>query len=99
MIKPIGDTMIVEVWEEGKSQILKPNTKEASEGDTFLVKAMGEGTLLENGEYFLPNIKAGDRVWIVGRIFKLPLLYEKVLIAKMGNVIAVDRGEAIPDKI
>ncbi len=91
--------MIVEVWEEGKSAILRPDNKEANEGDTFLVKAMGEGTLLESGKYFLPDIKAGDRVWLIGRIFKLPLHYEKVLIAKMNNVIAVDRDGPIPDKI
>ncbi len=64
VIKPLGDHVLVqrvEAQETTKGGIVLPDTakEKPKEG---IVKALGEGRLLDNGERVPPQVKEGDRV-------------------------------------
>lgn len=99
--RPIADMMIVEKWEDVASKIVTPDTSQPTQSDTFIVKEMGKGILLDDKTFYRPDIAPGDKVCIVGKILRIPVLYGEFLIARMSDVIAVEKEEKveIPDSI
>lgn len=88
MIKPVGDWMIIEKHSD-EGNILMPDSVQ---GETFIVKEIGQGVFLESGQYYIPDIKKGDIVWMAGKIIKLPYKNKGVMLAQMSNVIARERN-------
>ncbi len=83
--------MIVEKWQDVASKIVAPDNTKPTQSDTFIVKETGKGILLDNGKFYKPDIGFGDKVCIVGKILRIPTLYGEFLIARMSDVIAVEK--------
>lgn len=97
MLKPSGDWMIV-VKSKDVSNIVMPDSVQ---GDTFIVQAMGEGLMLDNGLYYRPIMNIGDKVWLEGKMLNLPYKNGKVLLARMSQVLLIEPTEKleIPEAI
>lgn len=92
MFKPIQDFMIVELDRESDSRISLPDNIKPSEGNVYVVKAVGPGMVLENGETYTPDVKADDKVLIAGKIVRFYVDNENILMARANDVVAVMRA-------
>ena len=100
MFKPIADYMIVEVWEDLNSKIITPDNARINDSKTFIVKATGPGILLEDGKFYKPDIEVNDRVCLVGKVARItPVRSKDFMLARMSDIIAVEKDEPIPDKV
>lgn len=97
--RPLADMMIIEKYQDVSSKIVTPDNQKPTQSDTFIVKEMGKGILLDDKTFYRPDINIGDKVCIVGKILRIPTLYGEFLIARMSDVIAVEKEVAIPDSI
>ena len=89
---PTGDCILLEPYNE-HSGLVRPETADYNQGDTFIVKATGPGYHTDNGVLIPCECKPGDRVWLAGKILKLPTDDgEKVLIARASDVLMIERG-------
>lgn len=93
--RPIGDFMVIEIWKDAGSKIALPDYIPPKESDKFIVKAVGQGILLQDGTYIKHDIKPGDIICMVGKVVKSP---GGTLFARMQDVVGVERVE-IPSKI
>lgn len=101
MFKPIQDFMIIEEYRDPAISILSPDSVS---GDTFIVKAIGPGFYTDSGRLIKPDIKAGDRVAVVGKILKVPTDSKHIMVARAQDVLVVEpKSEVdpigIPNKI
>lgn len=97
--RPIGDMMIVEKYEDVSNKIVTPDTVGPNQSDVFVVKQLGQGVLLDDGEFYIPDIAIDDHVCIVGKMLKIPASSGEFLVARMSDVIAAETPASIPDKI
>jgi co-chaperonin GroES (HSP10) len=92
MFRPAGDTIIVEKLKDD-SLLALPDSIEFSEEDIFVVKDVGVGYVTEQGVVIPPEVKAGDRCIIKGKVLRLMIKGEELLLARAQDVIAFERGE------
>lgn len=92
MFKPTGDTIIVEKIKD-ESLIDLPENIEFSEEDIFLVKDVGIGYVTEQGVIIKPEVQVGDKCIIKGKILRLMIKGEELLLARAQDVVAYEKGE------
>lgn len=95
MFKPINDFMIVELDRASDSKISLPDTVKPDAGNVYIVKAVGPGVMMDNGQFWTPDVKAGDKVLIAGKIIEFSVYGEVILTARAGDVLAVSREESV----
>ena len=91
-IKPIGDRILVEPVEEKETKkggIIIPDTAK-EKPQQALVKAVGNGKLLESGERAALDVKAGDRI-LFGKYSgaEIKIEGEEYLILKEDEILGV----------
>jgi len=91
-VKPIGDRILVEPVEEKevkKGGIIIPDTAK-EKPQQALVKAVGNGKLLESGERVALDVKAGDRI-LFGKYSgaEIKIEGEEYLILKEDEILGV----------
>lgn len=96
MWKPAGDTIIVKKIKED-SLINLPDTIEFSEEDIFEVLDVGTGYVTEQGVIIPPEVKVNDRVIIKGKVLRLMVKGEELLLARAQDVVCYDRVEGAND--
>lgn len=99
MFKPLSDFMIVERYRDVGKNIVLPETSESSQWIVYVVKAIGPGQMMDNGELYKSDVAVGDKVIIVGKVLKASVGNKEILFARGGDVVARERVEPIPDKI
>lgn len=92
MFKPAGDTIIVEK-EKTDSLLEMPQNLEFSEETIFLVKDVGVGYVTDQGVVIPPEVKPGDKCIIKGKVLKLMIKGEELLLARAQDVVAYEREE------
>lgn len=93
MFKPISDYMVVELARDAESKIDLPDNIINQSDNVFIVKAVGPGTILDNGQLFTPDVKVGDKVIIAGKLVKFIIEGNAVFVGRMSDVVGVDREE------
>ena len=89
---PCGDTIIVERV-KSDSLLEMPQNIEFSEEDIFLVKDVGIGYVTEQGVIIKPEVQIGDHCIIKGKILRLMIKGEELLLARAQDVVAYERNE------
>jgi len=89
--RPINDMMIIEQYQDVSSKIVTPDNQQPNQSDTFIIKDMGKGVLMDDKTYHMPDINIGDKVCLVGKILRIPVPSGEFLIARMSDVIAVEK--------
>jgi co-chaperonin GroES (HSP10) len=92
MFKPCGDTVIVEKIKDD-SLLELPQNIEFSEEDIFLVKDVGIGYVTEQGIIITPEVRPGDKCIIKGKILRIMIKGEEILMARAQDVIAYERDK------
>jgi len=91
MFKPAGDTLILEK-ETTPSDIILPENIEFSEETIFVVKDVGVGYVTEQGVVIPPEVKLGDRVIVKGKVLRLMIEGNELLLARAQDVVCFERG-------
>ena len=84
--KPAGDTILLEKVQTESVLVLPDDAGQGAE-DVYEVKAVGVGYVTEQGKIIPPEVKAGDKVLLFGKIVERGIGGEKLLIARAQDVI------------
>jgi len=93
MWKPAGDTLILEKYKEDSLLELPPDI-EFSEEDVFIVKDVGVGYVTEHGVVIPPEVKVGDKCIVKGKVLRLMVKGEEILLGRAQDVVAYERESA-----
>lgn len=76
-----------------ESSIVLPDDIELTEETLYTVKAVGVGYFTEQGAIIAPEVVPGDKVVIKGKVLRLNIKGEELLLARAQDVICYERGE------
>lgn len=91
VLKPTNNLIMIEKYQE-YAGIVMPGNSQPGTGDLFTVKDVGPGFLNDKNERVPMNIKAGDIVAILGKIFTVQFMGKDYHIARSEDVIAYCRN-------
>lgn len=89
-LKPANNLIMIEKYEE-YSGIVVPDNSRPGTGDLFVVKDVGPGFLNDKNERVPMDIKVGDIVAVLGKIFTVQFMGKDYHIARSEDVIAYCR--------
>jgi co-chaperonin GroES (HSP10) len=90
---PVSDIVVLEKFDDTE-RICLPDGAAVTPGDTFIVKDIGEGYYNEyTGGRVKPDVKIGDRVFLMGKVLELPFNGSSILVARERDVIGYIREE------
>ena len=92
MFKPCGDTVILEKFVE-ESPIALPDDIEQDNTDIYIVKDVGIGYVTEQGQIIPPEVRIGDKAVVMGKVLKIKVSKEIILIARAQDIVAYEREE------
>jgi co-chaperonin GroES (HSP10) len=90
-LRPANNLIMIEKYQEYES-IVMPGNSQPGAGDLFVVKDTGPGFLNDKNERVPMDIKIGDIVAVLGKIFTVQFLGNDYHIARSEDVIAYCRG-------
>jgi co-chaperonin GroES (HSP10) len=90
MWKPAGDTIVVEAIKD-ESLLALPENREFSEEDVWLVKDVGIGYVTEQGIVISPEVKAGDKCIIKGKVLRMMIKGQELLLVRAQDIVAYER--------
>lgn len=90
-LKPANNLIMIEKYQEYEG-IVMPGNSQPGTGDLFVVKDTGPGFLNDKNERVPMDIKIGDIVAVLGKIFTVQFLGNEYHIARSEDVIAYCRG-------
>jgi len=94
MLIPARDFLIIEKAQEFEGITLPANMDNPeNKNNIFKVKAVGHGIYTAEGKLIAPEVKAGDKVAVLGQVIRIPYRDKDYLMTKANNVIAYDRQD------
>ncbi len=90
MLRPASSLIMIEKYKE-YGGIVMPDNSRPGTGDLFMVKDVGPGLLNDKNERAPVDIKVGDIVAVLGKIFTVQFMGSDYHIARSEDVIAYCR--------
>lgn len=89
-LRPTNNLIVIEKYEE-YAGIVIPENSQPGTGDLFIVKDVGPGFLNDKNERVPMDLKIGDIVAVLGKIFTVKCFGSEYHIARSEDVIAYCR--------